>query len=122
MKDVSNPTVEGSKSKKQMLYDGQKLQNMNLQLLYPLLYFFPDGLICIHDRLLVNDDLGCVRLGSTNPRGNCCRIGFHDDAIEICSVSIYVRRPRWRIYPSSIVSSKHRRTISRFSRTARFST
>lgn len=51
----------------QIFHGGIDLQNVNLQLLDPLLYFFPDGLICIHDRLLIDYDLRRVRLGSTNP-------------------------------------------------------
>jgi len=49
-----------------VFYDRHALQKVNLQLLYPLLYLFPNGLICIHDRLLIDYDLRCVRLRSAN--------------------------------------------------------
>lgn len=73
----------------QMFYDGQSIQNMGLQLLYSLLDLFPDGLIRIHKRLLVDYDLSCVGLWSTNSRCNCRRICFHDNPVNIV-VSIRV--------------------------------
>lgn len=60
-----------------------RLQMMDLQLLYPLLDFFPDGLIRTQNRLLVDYNLSCVGLWSTNSGCNCRRICFYNNSVEI---------------------------------------
>lgn len=57
-------------------------KGVQLQLLYPLLDFISDRLICTHERLLIDHDLRRICLGSTDSRRNRRRVRFHDDPIN----------------------------------------
>ena len=98
---------------------------MLLELLDPLLDFVPNGQVCAHQRLFVDiqaDDV-VFSAWSSDSRRNRCSIGIDNDPEK--GIRAFDGREYGEeqiTHPSSIVSSKHSNTKSRFSRIPRFST
>ena len=97
-----------------------------LQLSYPLLHLLLHGLIRAHDRLLVDDYFRRVGTRSADA-GSDGRSVCVDDDSEKCNLTLVLQQIKIRTereestHPSSIVSSKHNSTKSKFSSTPLFS-
>lgn len=117
--------------------DGVFLEPDSNPLAHPLLH----RLVSIQYRLLVDDDFCSVGFWPADSCSYCRRIRVHDDTAKRRRVTlarssqggggrskkgplgaIFWIRGIGATHPSSIVSSKHNRTRSRFSKTALFST
>ena len=92
-----------------------------LQLSYPLLHLLLHGLIRAHDRLLVDDYFRRVGAGSADARSDGRGICVYDNSEECNFELVSQRKEKKSTYPSSIVSSKHNSTKSKFSSTPLFS-